>query len=69
MGGKQSILKDGWKLVRLNVSKPAELVEELYYLPDDVGEEHNLIASDQAKADILRLLMKKAHTESELFKW
>lgn len=69
MGGKQSILKDGWKLVRLNVSKPAELVEELYYLPDDVGEEHNLIASDQAKADILRLLMKKVHTESELFKW
>lgn len=69
MGGKQSILRDGWKLVRLNVSKPAKLVEELYYLPDDIGEEHDLITSNQEKADALRALMEKAHTESELFKW
>ena len=34
-GGKQSILKDGWKLVRLNMSKPEKLKEELYYLPDE----------------------------------
>ena len=35
-GGKQSILKDGWKLVRLNMSKSEKLKEELYYLPDEL---------------------------------
>ena len=68
-GGKQSILKDGWKLVRLNMSKPGELQEELYYLPDDVGEEKNLIRQNSQKADELRKLAMKARTESEYFKW
>lgn len=68
-GGKQSILKDGWKLVRLNMSKPGELQEELYYLPDDVGEEKNLIRQNSPKADELRKLAMKARTESEYFKW
>ena len=49
-GGKQSILKDGWKLVRLNMSKPGELQEELYYLPDDVGE---VLAVDRPGGDLL----------------
>ena len=68
-GGKQSILKDGWKLVRLNMSKTGELQEELYYLPDDVGEEKNLIRQNSPKADELRKLAMKARTESEYFKW
>lgn len=69
MGGKQSLLKDGWKLLRLNVSKPDKTVEELYYLPDDVGEEHNLIGDNSAKAAELKALMEKAHTKSEIFNW
>lgn len=68
-GGKQSILKDGWKLVRLNVFKPEKQVEELYYLPDDIGEERNLIGGQRDKADELKELMKKAHKENEIFKW
>ena len=68
-GGKQSILKEGWKLVRLNMSKPEKLKEELYYLPDDIGEEKNLIGQNPAKADELRSLAMKARTESEHFKW
>lgn len=69
MGGKQSILKDGWKLIRLQVSKPEKTVEELYYLPDDIGEKSDLIENNRAKADELRNLMKQAHTPSELFAW
>lgn len=69
MDGKQSILKDGWKLIRLNVSKPEKLVEELYYLPEDISEEHNLMVDNRAKADELRELMRKAHTQSEIFNW
>lgn len=69
MGGKQSLLKDGWKLLRLNVSKPEKTVEELYYLPEDIGEEHNLIEDNSAKVVELKALMGEAHTKSEIFNW
>lgn len=69
MGGKQSIIKDGWKLIRLHVSKPDKTVEELYYLPDDIGEKSNVIGNNRGKADELRSLMKQAHTPSKLFAW
>lgn len=68
-GGKQSILKDGWKLIRLNMSKPEKLKEELYYLPDDIGEEKDLINQYPGKAGMLRELAMKARTESQHFKW
>ena len=68
-GGKQSILKDGWKMVRLNMSKPEKLKEELYYLPDDIGEKHDLLKMNPQKAEELRTLVMKARTESEHFKW
>lgn len=68
-GGKQSILKDGWKLVRLNLSKPNKLMEELYYLPHDIGEEHNLIKNNRSKAEELKKLANKAHTNSPEFNW
>ena len=68
-GGKQSILKDGWKLVRLNMSKPEKLKEELYYLPNDIGEEKNLIKENPEKATELRGLAMKARTESKHFNW
>lgn len=69
LGGKQSILKDGWKLIRLNLSKPEKLVEELYYLPDDIGEEHNVIDTNRERADELRALAGKTHTRSGIFNW
>ena len=68
-GGKQSILKDGWKLIRLNMSKPEKLKEELYYLPDDIGEEHDLVLKNAKKAAELRKLAMSARTHSENFNW
>lgn len=68
-GGKQSILKDGWKLVRLNMSRPEKLKEELYYLPDDIGETKNLIQENPQKAEELRKLAMTAHTHSDQFSW
>jgi len=38
----------------------------IYYLPDDIGEEKNLIGQNPAKADELRSLAMKARTESEI---
>ncbi len=69
-GGKQSIMTaDGWKLVRLNMSKPDKLVEELYYLPTDKSEEHNVIAENQKIADKLRKMAMEERSDSDNFKW
>lgn len=68
-GGKQSILKDGWKLVRLNLSNPEKLKEELYYLPEDIGEAKDMMVLNSAKANELRTLMESVHTESMQFQW
>lgn len=65
-GGKQSILKDGWKLIRLNVLK-GMMKKELYYLPNDIGEERNLISQNPAKAEELELWMKEARTQSTVY--
>lgn len=68
-GGKQSVLKDGWKLIRLNMSNPANLKEELYYLPYDQGEMMNLAKRYPEKVRELRELCAKNHIESEHFSW
>lgn len=68
-GGKQSIMKDGWKLVRLNMSKPGKLVEELYNLDYDPSELNNIIVSNPEKANKLRKLSQEARTDSENFSW
>lgn len=68
-GGKQSIYKEGWKLVRLNMNNPAKTVDELYYLPDDRSERENLLYRFPEKAGELKQLMSEAHTESDQYSW
>lgn len=68
-GGKQSILKDGWKLVRLNLSKPGKERNELYYLPKDGGERKDLSAKYPEKVEELKKLAMSVRTESKNFKW
>lgn len=68
-GGIQSIIKDGWKLIRFNITDPIPMTEELYYLPDDIGEQHNLVEKKQKKVIELRELIKEAHKPSSAFKW
>lgn len=68
-GGKQSILKDGWKLVRLRLSNPDKTVEELYNLEQDPGETKDISALYPDKVNELRTLAANARTESPHFRW
>lgn len=68
-GGKQSILKDGWKLVRLNLTRPDALIEELYFLPDDESETRNLADEYPEKLRELKRLADSVRMESPFFKW
>lgn len=68
-GGKQTIIKDGWKLIRLHMDTPDKLVEELYFIKEDIGEASDLMRSHPEKAEELRKLISTARTESEWFSW
>ncbi|AHF12207.1 arylsulfatase [Barnesiella viscericola DSM 18177] len=68
-GGKQSILKDGWKLVKLNMANPEKMVQELYNLNSDPGETNNVINLYPDKAEELNELTTKARTPSIHFRW
>ena len=68
-GGKQSVLKEGWKLVRLNMSDPDKLKEELYYLPDDISEQNDLAGQYPEKVDELRALADSSRVDNKIFRW
>ncbi len=64
-GGKQAILKDEWKAIRLNVSEnPEQQVIELYDLKSDPGETKN-IASENP--DLIKLFNELFITAREEF--
>ena len=65
--GKQCVIQNGWKLVRLNVSKPTKTIEELYNMNNDPQETNNIIDSHKAKAKNLRKIMDNERTHSEHF--
>ncbi|MFR9620302.1 MAG: arylsulfatase [Rikenellaceae bacterium] len=68
-GGKQCVIEDGWKLVRLNISKPNKTYEELYNLNVDPSELHNMIESQSERAEYLRCVMDASRSESDEFKF
>lgn len=66
-GGKQAILKDNWKLIRLFVNQPEKTRLELYNLSSDPAEQLNAIGQFPGIANELERLMDGAHTKSDLF--
>jgi len=69
MGGKQAVIADNWKLIKLNARDSAKAYYELYNLKDDLAEKNNLIQSEKAKADSLNKWMIKEHQLNPRFKW
>lgn len=64
-GGKQAVVSDNWKYIKLNVrqgkgAKPMET--SLYKLTDDVSEENNVIDKHPEIVEIMEGYVKEAHT-------
>ena len=68
-GGKQAIIKENWKLIRLLVNNPEKMHYELYNLTDDPGEKNDLSAVYPAKVKKLIPLMDCNHTYNPNFKF
>jgi len=66
-GGKQAILKEKWKAVRLNVGKEPNGPLELYNLESDPFEEHNVAEAHPDLVETFNRLMKEEREPSEKF--
>ena len=66
-GGRQAILMDQWKGIRLNMSKNPDAPIELYRLRDDIGEENNLAEQYPEIIKKMDSLMNETHLYSEIF--
>ena len=61
-GGKQSVLKDNWKAVKLDVRTGNPKPMELYNLAQDPSEEHNIAAGHPEIVAMMDSLMGVSHT-------
>jgi arylsulfatase A-like enzyme len=67
-GGKQAIIKDSWKCIRLNLTIQEDPIIELYNLKDDIREQNNLASQFPEKVTELVTLMEEGRTENDHFK-
>lgn len=66
-GGKQAVLKMGWKLIKHRVSTPDEAYFELYNLHADPGELMDVSAQYPNMVQALECYIEDSHTPSELY--
>ena len=66
-GGKQAVLRNNWKLIRLQVDNPAKTRLELYNLSSDPMEVMDVAKQYPEIVETLEKLMNKAHISSELY--
>lgn len=68
-GGKQAVIKDGWKLIRFQVNKPEKTYYELYNLNVDDEEKNNLADTEKKRVEELMRVMDSSRTSNRLFKF
>lgn len=67
-GGKQAVIRDDWKLIRLEIKNPEKTRLELYNLKNDLSEQNNLADVMPEKVAELFPLFEKNHEKSPFFK-
>ncbi|KPM47542.1 arylsulfatase [Jiulongibacter sediminis] len=66
-GGKQGIIMDQYKCIRLNVNKPEETNVELYDLSTDIKEQNNIASENPEIVKKALAIIDREHTYSEEF--
>ncbi len=68
-GGKRAVIKDGWKLVELDVNDPDKTRLELYDLDSNPSETRDIINENTALAAELYGIMQASRTPSEIWEF
>lgn len=66
-GGKQAVLKDNWKLIKLQVNNPDKTRYELYNLNSDPTEILDVSKQYEDKVKELTLILNQAHIPNSIF--
>jgi arylsulfatase A-like enzyme len=68
-GGRQAVLIDNWKYIKLNVNKPGESEALLFDLSVDLGEQNNVTTQNPDIVERAEKILKSAHTYSQTFNY
>ncbi len=71
LGGRQAVLWNDWKLIKLNVEDPSKTTVELYNLKTDVSETKNIAQQNPTIVKQMSGMMREAHQPfalADLFK-
>lgn len=68
-GGKQGLLMDNWKCIKLMVNEPDNMIIELFDQGTDPGEEKNVAALNPDIVEKALAIMEKEHVRNEDFKF
>jgi arylsulfatase A len=60
-GGKQAVRQGDWKLVRLNLHNEQPIVNELYHLAEDPGEQRDLSGAYPDRVENLIRIAEEEH--------
>jgi arylsulfatase A-like enzyme len=66
-GGKQAVLRNQWKAIRLGVGTDPNAPLELYNLAEDPGEQENVASGHPELVEELARIMHQVRTPSEAF--
>ncbi|MEM7474100.1 MAG: arylsulfatase [Planctomycetota bacterium] len=66
-GGKKAARFGDWKAIQQNINKNPKAPIELYFLPDDIGEENNVADEHADKIAQAKKIFEEAHTPSEFW--
>ncbi|WP_420915609.1 arylsulfatase [Algoriphagus confluentis] len=67
LGGRQAVLKDGWKLVKYQVKDSTQTTIELFNLADDPQENKDLAAQNPEKVEELERIIKDSRFKNPVF--
>jgi arylsulfatase A-like enzyme len=66
-GGKQAVLKDDFKWIKLQINNPEKTTIELYNLAEDPQEKNNIAAEHPELLKTMEEIAKKEHEPSKVF--
>jgi len=66
-GGRQAVLKDGFKWIKLQVNNPEKTSVELYNLKEDPKEKNNIAAENPERLKTMEDIAKREHQPSDIF--
>lgn len=68
LGGRQAIIKDGWKLIKMDIKDSSKTTFQLFDLKNDISEKNDLAPVFPEKVAELKILIQNSHSPNSVFR-